>query len=526
MKVANLFATQGIVGPNKIQGAAAYVMLTLIVIYPIAAVSIPALGDYLNHLARMHILSTHENSPDLQLFYSVQWLPIPYLAMDAVVSAMTPWIPIYDAGRIFIGICLLLPVLGVATLHYATHRHWSLFPLVAFLFSYNYVLSWGFLNYLFSIGICLLLFAGWVASENTPRWQRALLFSAGALVLYFSHIFGFIAYCIAVAGFEFGRAWRFRPISIRTIIGDWAFAAVQAVPAAFFWLMTDVETVAIGASATSFGGIGSRIAAVQSPFILFGGTAELAIGGLICALCIAGMWSGHLKLSPRIWPAAAAVAIVSLLVPEAFLGVWGMSFRLPLVAVLIFVSGISLDFQRLHWLAFVLGLAVLVGAKSILASSVLFKLDDQIAGVRQIVSHLPRGVRVLVAQAEPTKLSPRFGPTRLTMHMAMVAVIDRDAFLPFLFTGLSTVRPLPHLEPSSTPNGHPISEGDLKSGYGKTDNGVVRGDGYGRRIYWRGWEKKFDYVLVQHFGEVTVGVADGLDLIEKSDTVNLYRVRK
>jgi len=163
----------------------------------------------------MHILAAIDASADLRRYYELHWTPMPYLAMDAMVPLIARIMPIYDAGRVFIGLCLLLPVAGTAALHYAVHRRASLFPLIAFLFSYNYLLSWGFLNYLFSVSLCLFLLAAWVATAKLAPMLRAAAFAVPALILYFSHIYGFVAYCLAVAGFEFGRAWRarFQPIS-------------------------------------------------------------------------------------------------------------------------------------------------------------------------------------------------------------------------------------------------------------------------------------------------------------------------
>ena len=89
---------------------AVYGLLAAIVLYPIAVVNIPGLEDYPNHLARMYILSHFKSSPDLQRFYQVRWQPIPYVGMDAAFLLLNRIAPVYDAGRILIGFCVLLPV--------------------------------------------------------------------------------------------------------------------------------------------------------------------------------------------------------------------------------------------------------------------------------------------------------------------------------------------------------------------------------------------------------------------------------
>jgi hypothetical protein len=52
------------------------------------------LFDYPNHLARMHILADLARSPDLQRFYTIEWRPVPNLAMDAIVPALAHIMPL------------------------------------------------------------------------------------------------------------------------------------------------------------------------------------------------------------------------------------------------------------------------------------------------------------------------------------------------------------------------------------------------------------------------------------------------
>src|SRR5580765_4749586 len=303
--------------PSVAMMAALWVVFATIVLYPIVSVEIPGLGDYLNHLARMHILTTIEDSPDLKRYYEVHWWPpLPEMGMDLIVPALGRLMPIYDAGRFFVAICVLLPAVGTAAIHYAVHRHASVIPLLGFFLSYNYLLSWGFLPYLFSVGLGLLLLAAWVATEHWPGWRRALTFVLPALILYFCHAYAFAGYCIAVAGFEIGRSWRARSIAI----GDWAAAALQALLPAIFLYTTVLSgrpiRMAGEVGKTIYGDIDAKILAAESPFIFTADHAELGLAAIVAVAIIAGLFAGRLKLSPIIWPAAAAVGAVAIFVPE------------------------------------------------------------------------------------------------------------------------------------------------------------------------------------------------------------------
>ena len=146
-----------------------YAALTVIVLVPIWSMQVPGLGDTMNHLARMHVLTQIDTSPALQRFYEVHWTPIPYLAMDAIVPVLARAMPLYVAGKIFVMACVLMPVLGGASLHYAVQRRFSLVPAAGFLLSYNYLLATGFLNYLFFHGICRVAVCPVGGQRRTPE---------------------------------------------------------------------------------------------------------------------------------------------------------------------------------------------------------------------------------------------------------------------------------------------------------------------------------------------------------------------
>ncbi|MEJ0046710.1 MAG: hypothetical protein WDN04_11825 [Rhodospirillales bacterium] len=105
---------------------------------------------------------------------------------------------------------MVMPVLAAASLQYAVRRRVGLIPVLGFLLSYKYLLARGFLTYLFSAGLAVMLFAGWLACADWPRWRRAPVFAAAGLLLYFCHVFAFLAYGILVSGHELARAVRAR----------------------------------------------------------------------------------------------------------------------------------------------------------------------------------------------------------------------------------------------------------------------------------------------------------------------------
>lgn len=505
---------------------AAYLAAALITLYPLASVEIPGLGDYLNHLARIHILTSIDSSPYLRRYYEVHWAPVPYLTMDIVISFFAKFLPLYAAGRAFVALCVLLPVAGTAALHYAVYRRASLVPLAAFLVSYNYLLSWGFLAYLLSVSFCLFALAAYIATRDRPRWPRAASFAVVTLAIYFTHPFGVLALGLAIFGYEFARAWRrgFRPLA--EIASDAAAVLAQFIPVAALAFVTDIGRVAAGAPLTSFGSLDEKVTAIASPLTFLGGRVETLVAILVAIALLGSLLSPRVRRAPELISSAMALAFASLFVPEWLSGVWGADLRLPTVIVLIVIAALSLRFSRRQQWLFVATVLALVALKSWLATAALVTVDGQIAEARRVIAALPLGARLLPAEVDAQTGPLRPGPWHMTSQEAMTAVIDRDAFVPFLFSGLLIVNPRAAMQDSSSPHGEPVRVRDLFAGLSPGAIGLKKDDGQGRRLYWLGWPRKFDYVLLQHYGAPPGALPSNLKPVATSRTVNLYRVER
>jgi hypothetical protein len=499
-----------------------YVIMTAIVLYPVLIVRVPALCDYLNHLARMHILAEFSQSPTIKNFYGVKWRLIPYLGIDSVFTILRG-INIYDAGKLYIALCVVFPVIGVTILHYVIHRRLSLVPVAAFLFSYNFLLAWGFVNYLPGLCLAIIVFSGWIYTAGWPRWRRAVLFCVPATLLYLFHLMAFVGYCVAVAGYEIAIASRtnFRPW--RSFVTDAMAAALQAAPAVVLALSVRVEPL-IGPVATHYHALG-KATAMASPVLFFVTPADRVAGGLAVVLLTLGLLTNRLRMAPIIWGPFFAVLVVAAAMPNVVHGIFGMDYRLPLMLALLLIGGVGVT-ERMGPLAGSIAIGCIVAmtaVRSLGIASTLQRLDGQVGEVRQVLAAMPRGMRLLVAQSP---ISPGDVPMRrATLHVALLAVVDRDAFVPYLFTSITTVRPAAAMLASSTPFGSPLSLSDLQAGFGRKDEpGAAQGDGLGGRVYWMGWENKFDYLLYEHFGHRSPTLPANVRLVSTSPIADLYRI--
>ena len=74
----------------------------LLISIPIWTHPLPPLSDYVNHLARMHVIATLSKNTQLAHFYEIDWQVIPNLTMDLIVPLLARVMNVYLAGQVFI----------------------------------------------------------------------------------------------------------------------------------------------------------------------------------------------------------------------------------------------------------------------------------------------------------------------------------------------------------------------------------------------------------------------------------------
>jgi len=504
-----------------------YVALCAIAVAPVLAVPLPALGDSLNHIARMHVLATIGRSAALRLHYETAWAPIPYLAMDAVVPALARVMPLLAAVRLFICACVLLPVAGAVSLHRALHGRIGLAPAAAFLLSYNFLLSLGFLNFVFASGVAVMLFAGWIAAQSRPPAWRALVFCVPVTLLYLGHAFAWAAYCLCIAGYEVAAAIRAGRAARRLTAIRFAASLAQALPALVLAASFDVGGGYVGQLHTAYGGVAEKLVAFAGPvFFTFDKPGFLVAAATCLLLAILGRC---LVLHRAGWPAALALAFAGLAVPHLLFSTWGTDLRLPMVMAIVLAGTVTS--RPLHP-AVRAGVLCALGALTAVKSADAFRLyranQTLIDEARGLLRTLPIGARLLTVDvARATRGEAGTHDSNTLWSIPNLAVIDRDAFVPTFFSGVSTVHIRPSYRASSTPNGFPITPAQLWDGMNKTDRpGIDVSDGPGGgRLYHFGWPAKFDHVLVERMGLDAGRLPPNLTLLASTANFELYAIR-
>jgi hypothetical protein len=483
--------------------AVAYLILCGFTLSPLLWVSIPPLVDYPNHLARTWILLQNGKIPELADNYVVHWRLVPNLALDLVVPALARVMPIDVAGRVFIALTMLSLVAGTATLHRALHGRVSLWPLASLLFIYNAALYWGFLNCLFGIGFYLLAFSGWIGSRNWPLGRRLAVFSVVAGLIFVMHLFAFGLYGLSVSAYElearFGRRQR-------TLAGlrSWIVTCLHFVPSLALWLVSSR-----GPSVTAFGGFKDKVYAILAPANFVGdGTILFDFVMVSCAYlalyCMVRTRS--LTLAPGMRLPMIVLGLATLLVPNWLYGSWRADIRLPVALPFIAIAATQVDISR-KWGSTLASVALVLLAMRVWSvTRTWHDYDGRIAEFRAAANVVQPGSRLLVVKASiqeadraipgmPTAFGTRSEETY--WHMAALAVIDRSAFIPYLFTGLTTVEPAPRNAGLFRAQGGPLTPQDLARNQTANPAATViyPEDSLPLHPYWDGWPNTFDYIL-------------------------------
>jgi hypothetical protein len=503
-----------------------YALLSFIAVYPVLIVDIPSLADYPPHLAEIHIQLSIANNPDLQAHYELHWKPISNLAMQFILPPLTKVLSLFDAGRVFIAAAILLPVAGVAALRKVVHGRVGYAPAFAFLPAYNMALAWGFLNFLFTSGLCLLAFAAWIASRHWRPPARIALFSAVAIILYFAHLFAFGTYAVLVAAYTIRPALGPTPWRVRRCLADLAVAGAQFVVPALLLLPTLFSGEA---SYTDFNGWSSRFRTFLSPVYSVGTPADVLLITLAILVLYWAVRNRRITLAPEIRLPLFVITGIAIVIPEWLMQTWGANLRLPAIAVLILLAGATLRFPPVRWQIILSAAFFALFIARIWAVAEVWSDDARkFAEFRAAALSIPVGARVIPVQPF-TEDTPevRGGFAQAHWGMTSLLVIDRAAFIPVLFTD-DTKQLLSATAANAlidTPFGAPATPDQIVEGAGIEFRGLppvttAKVD----RTYWTDWPHRFDYMVALHEEASLAGLEPLLEPVHTGSFFTIYRI--
>lgn len=392
-----------------------------LLILPLWLAGTPAMPDYPARLAGFYLIAGGAQTPPLSGFYGLHWGAIPNLAGEISVVLLAHVLPLEVAAKLFLSVAVAMWVAGPALIHRALYGRIGLAPLAGAFFAYNVNFMWGFFNYYFATGLCLIAFAGWIASAEWPRVLRLAVFAAITIVLYFCHILGAALFLLLAAAYEAAN----RPIAWRALLLD---IAAIALPVAILYLFKPGDTAG---GAVSFNLLGSFMHRIESLVQRhFAGPAYLPIIALTI-LFLLGLWQRRITLHPRMGLALIAVSLLAVLAPETAMGGWGLHLRFPAVAATLLFAACEVSVSRRVAVAAAAAILASLAWMSAALAHQWRAYDSQIDEFRASLRDVPRGSHLM------TVIDTRDAgevPNRLYWHIAEFAIIDRGAFTALMFT--------------------------------------------------------------------------------------------
>ena len=511
---------------------AVYLALAAAALVPVFAVPFPPVVDLPNHLARAYIMGNLARDADLQRHYAVDWQLLSFQSSDLILPFLVKLVGIEASARIFIGATFATLIGGVVALHKALFGRVGLWPAAAFLLLYNFMFAWGLLSYLFTAGLALILLAGWIHSAGRESMLRSAGFALGAVVLFFFHFFALAFFALAVMAFELRRWLSDRRQLLRRIMLS---GAVFAGPVGLF-LMTPPGPIRL---ASVYGSRDDKIRAFLSPFTVYFEWPDF----LLALAAIAALWIGHRQrllvlASPMRWP-LAAVTLAAVLMPNRMMGVWGCDIRLPTIVLLLAIGGTDFIWKTRKQAMLAAGLIALMMLVRVGTMTADWRpMATDFAEVRGAMAQLDRGSKVVVVQALYDSRDPPAASILPYRHIAAFAVIDRDVFLPHLF---SLATPLRFVSPGGVwttgqlaffrkpewhRSGPAFAKADTRTVHEveQVQDAIQKFDQATSSIDWSDWPEQFDYLIDFSYGPAQNPVPALLTELHKGSFFTIYRI--
>jgi hypothetical protein len=410
--------------------AALFVLLMAAASIPVLTHKLPPLADYINHLARTHIIHTIDEDPFLARFYAIDWAVIPNLMIDLVVPLLDQVMSIYAAGQVFTVLAFLLIVSGTLALNRALFGRWSALPLITIPLLYNGVMLVGVMNYVFGIGLAIWMLAGWVILRERALLLRLAVSTFFVVVLFFCHLFAVGIYALGILAFELQRLWVQRTEPLAPRIVDFVASGMPfLIVGLLFFSGPTPETPGFSADWEFWGKLHGLLLAINVYYPVVG-FALLAIMILIGAYALR---IGALRLHPLGWAVLGVGLLIYLAMPRVLLAAHLADQRLPIALAFLLIACFNLELRtRAMRYAFVAALALLVSMRVIEVQAVWDDLSPRAEEFQKSVENIARGSRVLVVHGSGS------ADEEITnadlVHAASIATIERSALVSTAFT--------------------------------------------------------------------------------------------
>jgi hypothetical protein len=503
-------------GSDRSLAMAVFALLTAASLLPVLLTPIPAMVDYLNHLARMYILSRN-GAPDANPYYEVAWALYPNLAMDLMVPQMARLISVENATRLFLLLSQLLIVGGALALERVVKGRVQLAGFAALMFLYCLPFTWGFVNFEFGLGVMLWGVAAYLMVAERAWPVRFAVNAILVIGLFAVHFFSLGIYGATLGLYELWRAYD-RNVSYRDVA---LRLAVLAIPVLALFALMRLTAGSIGSEGTDWN-------FAFKPIWLFRimNGYNLTVSAVTAVTLLMSLYvatkRGVLKLEPAgIW-LAAGFSLLYLAIPSKLFGTSFVDLRMIPAAALILPAFCSLSLPGRRWTVAALAIVTAITLANLTTVYVVwlsYRVDY--ADIISSFQKLDRGSRVLVASSGEGEDPPFNDLTQYPMAYApTLAVHYANAFVPNLFAevGKQPVRARSSVQRLAIPYGGQVPIRGLAAI-------AARQTGPEIPSFVRTWYRDYDYLYVLG-PSVANPLPDLLEELGRSPRFVLYKIKR
>jgi hypothetical protein len=473
---------------------------------PLLSVEIPAMVDYVNHLARMHLLvDAAAGRPNPA--YQIDWRLYPNLAMDLIVPMLARFVSVETAARLFLLASQTLVVSGAIALEIEVRGRHRISGFAALIALYSLPFLWGLMNFEFGCGVALWAIVFWIHFREGPWLVRGALHSGFVAVLFVTHMFALGIYGLAIGCYEASQMVAYRQAA-RTF-------AVMAAPVVTLYLYLVWSGGAVGKPVFDWW-FGLKLIWPLLFMNSYNLPLSIVLAVTIAALLVVLGYKGVLGLTRPAIFIGCGFLILYLLMPTRLFDSAYTEVRLITAMALILPAFLTVSWRSLTVqlvAALVVVCVILINAATV--ASVWCAYRSDYAEIIESFRLLHADTTILIGRSdvEPGRINaPMFYAPTLAVHYATV-------FAPSLYTG-SGMFPVGkaasksrfEIEDSLDYLPTPMSQLNSASAGGTAPAHV------------RGWRTYYDYLYI--VGDQTASIPDHLTIMMRSRRFTLYAIGK
>ncbi len=403
------------------------------------------LQDFPNHIARATVIADllFDDGVRFGKTYSLALLPIPYVLHDLFLAVLVKIFGVQDGGAVFC-VFVLLSMPAALMFYVRATRVAPRAALFVGMVGLYLATDWFFLMAFmgFRLALAFMLVSLALVEMLRRQWSRGL-FCAYVAVLaagYLTHLTSLVFFTMALGVSTPLRLW-FRATSVRRELYIWI--PVIALLAAHFGFLSMPHSAANPATYQFFWGTWqAKLQHLTFEFMRYGSHLEqpLLILFIACVLLpLRGylQWQRLLRLRVLEPLLVAAVFLAFYFVlPQEYADSAYVDVRaLPVVAIMVLLASLNMPGPHASGRSFetlpVLGLAFLLAMVNFAyLMRHVGKAEASITQYRDLGRAIPQGSYVL-----PIHTIAKDGEIRPLLHAGAYLVADRNAVIPYLFSG-------------------------------------------------------------------------------------------